>query len=345
MPKISVLLPAYQHERYIAATLTSLLGQQESDLEIIAVDDGSTDRTGEILDDFAKRDSRLRVFHKQNEGVAAALRFALKRASGEWIASCGSDDIVPPGAYTALLKNSAETDIVIGEFCEIDDKNRRTRVHLSFGKSCFSALFAMPAMWNKLIRRDFLTRAELQFPNVLLCEDLILLAQIVALHPRYACVKRDVYHYRNDALSYRSMTHCFTPEYVRAHIVGRETVLRICTEADISEGIRYIYRDSLPFLADLIQRMPTSEASEQAFRLFCAFLEAGQEAIDEKWFEEIFFIPLSWLFNNTHRRYVEIVAQVPHEEFILRKFRTGKMGLQFALHCIQSWASYKLGRI
>lgn len=113
-PQISVLLPAYNHERYIASAVESLLSQSIDNLEVLAVDDGSTDNTGYILNELAKKDRRLKVFHQENRGVAAALNVALQEASGQWIASCGSDDIVPPNAYRILLRHSSAADVVIG---------------------------------------------------------------------------------------------------------------------------------------------------------------------------------------------------------------------------------------
>lgn len=345
MPDISVLLPAYNHELYIGSAVNSLLRQQVSDIEILAVDDGSTDRTGNILDNLAQKDARLRVFHKKNEGVAAALNFALEQARGTWIASCGSDDVVPPAAYRNMLKKGRRADVVIGEFSEIDDIGRKTRVRLSFGKSCFAALFAMPSMWNKLIRRSVLLDANLKFSDVLLCEDLILLAQIAAVRPRYATLKRDVYHYRNDSTSYRSMTHCHTPEYIHAHIAGRKAVAEICAVAGMMEGFRYVYQDSLPFLADLIQHLPAGEQAELVFQEACAFLAEGGDYINEEQFRQVFIAPLDSFMHNTHRHYLQIISQVPHEEIVLRKFRSGGIGLQFALQCIRAWAAYKLDRI
>jgi len=342
-PKISVLLPAYNHESYIEAAVRSLLSQSEGCLEVLAVDDGSTDRTGQVLDRLAREDQRLRVFHQENRGIAAALNLALREASGEWIASCGSDDIVPPNAYRTMLRHGGSSDIVIGEFSEIGGMGGCTRVRLSFGRDCFSALFAMPAMWNKLIRRGIMTGAEIWFPDVLLCEDLIVLAQIAALRPSYVTVKRDIYHYRNNPAAYCSMTHCRSPAYVLAHIEGRRRVAEIAGAAGAASGMRYVYQTSLPFLAELLLSLKTE--GEEAFQAAKEFLLAGENYIDNRLFERVFFVPFEEFLREDYGRYSELISRIPHEEFVLRKFQTGGIGLQFAARCVWAWAQHKLGRV
>lgn len=346
-PKISVLLPAYNHEKYVGACVESLLSQSEKDIEILAVDDGSTDQTGEILERIARRDQRLWVFHQQNGGVVSALNAALSHAGGDWIASCGSDDTVPRNAYRTMLRRGTDADVVIGEFSQVDDSGGCVRVRLSrrWGSDCFSALLAMPAMWNKLIRRDFIISAGLTFPNVLLCEDLIFLAQLAALSPRYAIVKRDIYHYRNapGTVLKQSMTHTYTADYFKAHIAGRETVAEISMTAGMPQGLRYVYRDSLPFLASLFQRMPEQER-EESFTALRQFLLKGRQHLNEEQFRRIFMLPLNDLLSCTADEYAEYLLRIPHEEFVLSKFRSGELGMQFVLQCAKAWQAYRMER-
>lgn len=346
-PKISVLLPAYNHEKYIQACVDSLLHQSEPDIEILAVDDGSTDQTGRILDRMARADRRLCVFHKENGGVVSALNTALAHAGGEWIASCGSDDAVPRGAYRTMLRRGAAADVVIGEFSQIDDAGRRMRVRLSdrFGSDCFSALFAMPATWNKLIRREFVVRAGLKFPDVVLCEDLIFLARLATLSPRYALVKKDIYHYRNipGTPLEQSMTHTYTADYFKAHIAGRQTVAGICMAAGMPQGLRYVYQDSLPFLAGLFQRMPEQER-EKSFEVLRQFLSEGRRHLDEERFRRVFLLSPDDLLSHTGEEYARYLLRIPHEEFVIQKLRAGELGLQFALQCAKAWCIYRLER-
>ncbi len=93
-PKISVIVPVYKVEKYLPECIESILAQTFPDFELILVDDGSPDNSGKICDDYAARDPRIRVFHKENGGVSSARNLGLDHARGEWIAFVDSDDTV-----------------------------------------------------------------------------------------------------------------------------------------------------------------------------------------------------------------------------------------------------------
>lgn len=95
-PKISVIVPVYKAEAYLHRCVDSLLAQTFQDFEVLLVDDGSPDRSGEICDEYARKDSRVRVFHKENGGVSSARNLGLDNAKGKWITFVDSDDYVDP---------------------------------------------------------------------------------------------------------------------------------------------------------------------------------------------------------------------------------------------------------
>ena len=92
MAKVSVIVPCYKVEDLLPEMVESLLAQTLRDIQIILVDDGSPDRTGQVCDEFAARDSRVEVIHKTNAGVGAARNDGLEIATGEWVIFCDSDD-------------------------------------------------------------------------------------------------------------------------------------------------------------------------------------------------------------------------------------------------------------
>lgn len=100
--KISVIVPVYRVEAYLPRCLDSILSQSYSNLEIILVDDGSPDRSGEICDEYARRDKRIRVIHQANQGVSAARNAGLVAATGDWIGFVDGDDWIDPGMYEYL---------------------------------------------------------------------------------------------------------------------------------------------------------------------------------------------------------------------------------------------------
>ena len=103
---ISVIVPAFNVESAIANTLNSILGQTYSEIEIIVIDDGSTDKTGRIIDTYASRYEQIIAVHTQNQGVTAARLIGIKRAAGEWIGFIDADDEIESDMYELLLKNA-----------------------------------------------------------------------------------------------------------------------------------------------------------------------------------------------------------------------------------------------
>ena len=104
--KISIIIPAYNIEKYLSATLDSVLVQTYKNIEVIVVDDGSQDRTAAVIDDYAKRDSRIIAIHKENGGVTSARLRGLAESTGEWIGFVDGDDLVEPQMFARLLDNA-----------------------------------------------------------------------------------------------------------------------------------------------------------------------------------------------------------------------------------------------
>ena len=96
MPKVTIIVPVYKAEAYLPACIDSILQQTFSDFEVFLVNDGSPDRCGEICEEYASRDGRIKVIHQENSGQAAARNRALERAAGEWVCFVDSDDLIHP---------------------------------------------------------------------------------------------------------------------------------------------------------------------------------------------------------------------------------------------------------
>lgn len=122
--KISVIIPAYNTAAYISDCLNSILGNRYRNLEIICIDDGSTDATAGILDEFAERDARIVVVRQKNAGVSAARNAGLDIATGDFIAFVDSDDFVDKDFFSKLMQCMQETsaDIVIGKNREVGEQ-------------------------------------------------------------------------------------------------------------------------------------------------------------------------------------------------------------------------------
>lgn len=107
---ISVIVPVYNTEKYLCECIDSILAQTYTDFEVLLIDDGSTDKSGEICDEYTQKDSRICVFHKNNGGVSSARNIGLENAKGEWVCFVDSDDIIPSDSL-AFYEKALDDDI------------------------------------------------------------------------------------------------------------------------------------------------------------------------------------------------------------------------------------------
>lgn len=167
-PKITVIVPAYNVEQYISRCINSILGQSHRNLEVIAIDDGSTDGTGFILDEIAKTDSRLTVVHQENAGLVMVREKGIAMATGDFVGFVDGDDAVDSDMYERLLNNLLETDSDISHcgLCVYWDDNT-TELHYGTGKRMVQAsadalqdllqgVIFDSSLCNKLYRRELL---------------------------------------------------------------------------------------------------------------------------------------------------------------------------------------------
>ena len=177
MARLSVVVPAYQVEAWLEGALDSILGQSYRDLEVIVVDDGSSDGTGEVAERVAARDPRVQVLHQANAGLGGARATGVQHATGELLAFADSDDVVLPEAYTRLVASLDATgsDLAIGAverlrgsetsmtpLMRANHASARAGVRLDEAPLFLADVFA----WNKVFRRSFWDEHGLRFPDV-----------------------------------------------------------------------------------------------------------------------------------------------------------------------------------
>ena len=129
--KISVIVPVYNVEQYVGECIESILNQSFYDIELILINDGSKDNSGFICDEYAKKDNRIKVIHKKNEGVSIARNIGIKNASGKYIAFVDSDDLVDKEIYTTMLQAIEESgsDLVMCRYEKVySDRNNELAI-------------------------------------------------------------------------------------------------------------------------------------------------------------------------------------------------------------------------
>ena len=170
------------------------------------VDDGSTDESGQICDDYARRDSRFRVFHKENGGLASVRQYALEHANGEYFISCDSDDWVEPSIYEELYRKAKEEDadmVLCDFFYNYSDGQQLQADNIPTGCSQDTLLRDVlmrritGATWNKLVRTDIYRRYNLSWEEgVNLGEDVFMFLKLLQYPLQVSILPKPFYHYR-----------------------------------------------------------------------------------------------------------------------------------------------------
>ena len=203
-PKVSVIVPVYKAENYLHRCVDSLLAQTFHDYEILLVDDGSPDMSGEICDEYAKKDSRVRVFHKENGGVSSARQCGMDNARGEYTIHADPDDWVEPEMLEELYKKAKEedADMVI---CDYYINYRRKQIYKQQKPKSLNHDAVMRqlllqqlhgACWNKLVRRKLIEDFGILFPlDMTIWEDLYVNCCFLMHEVKVYYLGKAFYHY------------------------------------------------------------------------------------------------------------------------------------------------------
>lgn len=236
MSKVSVIIPVYKVEKYLRKCLDSVIYQTYRDLEIIIIDDGSPDGCGAICDEYARKDDRISVIHKKNEGLCAARNDGLKLVSGKWVLFVDSDDWCELDLVQKAVKAAEEKDVDIllfNPYRNIDEDNSKEikafpKEFETADKSIISdmQLLALSTVynpmggtwsqgfpWDKLFSTDLILGNNLKFAtNVKANEDVIFNLNAFQFAKRIAYIDCTLYHYR---LNPTSIGYKYTPDRVQ----------------------------------------------------------------------------------------------------------------------------------
>lgn len=268
---ISIIVPVYNLEAYLSRCIESIINQSYRDLQIILVDDGSTDGSGEICDVFAAKDSRITVIHKPNGGVSTARNDGLAVAKGEYVGFVDGDDIIAPEMYSLLLSKaeSSHADLTICSYItetvagEVPKRAESFFVaNMGTQPERFLYLYnnyLLNTLCNKLFRRELI---KLGFPvGVKMGEDLMFILHYMKGCKSICLTNECLYRY---ILRRSSATASFQPQRV-------ETVIKLYGEVDSfckifdSDNVRYsVYSVNLQnldaaFMDIMLHKMPKSE--------------------------------------------------------------------------------------
>lgn len=211
IPKISVLVPVYNTEKYIKKCIDSIKSQTITDWELILVDDGSTDDSGKICDEYAKQDEKITVYHKKNEGISATREFAVQHANGTYIQFVDSDDWIDADMLERMYEaaQAKNLDIVGCNFIQEfgDYEIPTTSIYNSkedFLRSVIGNYWGV--LWKLMIRKELFTRYNIHFPNGIDGgEDYFVVVSLLLKSKKVSFVDFYPYHYvRNNNNSFIS---------------------------------------------------------------------------------------------------------------------------------------------
>lgn len=155
IPKVSIIIPVYNAEKSIRRCVDSVLRQCFTDFELLLIDDGSKDNSGIICDEYKKKDSRIKVFHKENGGVSTARNLGIEKSTGEWITFIDADDWVEPRFLNDVgnLTNN-NIDWVFAEWRTVWDRVHLNEINEYEGKYLFESKKDIDEMWNRMANLD-----------------------------------------------------------------------------------------------------------------------------------------------------------------------------------------------
>ena len=209
MPAVSVIIPAYNAEKAIERCVRSILNQEYKDLEVLVVDDGSKDHTGEILDKIAAEDERLVVIHKENGGVSVARNTAIRQARGKYIQFSDADDWMSKEATKLLVRTMEEKqcDMVVADFYRVVKDNVSRKGNIFAEKPLTRQEYAEymmenPAdyyygvLWNKLYKKEIIDQYHLGMDEKLQwCEDFVFNLEYVIHANTIGVLSVPIYYY------------------------------------------------------------------------------------------------------------------------------------------------------
>lgn len=205
---ISIIVPVFNIEKYVEPCILSLINQTYSNFEIIIVDDGSTDNSGQICDNIAISNEKIKVIHKENGGLSDARNCGIKNAKGDFLVFVDGDDIVKPNYLSSFPQDA---DLCIQGYVSRKDKNDSI-VHLKehFFKENVAIAYCLneipPTVWTKLFRKDIIINNQIEYRNIRLTEDLIFTLEYLLHCHSLRTIDKSEYIYftrNNNSLSQR----------------------------------------------------------------------------------------------------------------------------------------------
>ncbi len=244
--KISVIISAYNSEKYLEECLNSVLNQTMEDYEVIVVNDGSTDGTQEILNRYQEMYSHLMAFEKENGGPSSARNLGMEKASGEYLYFMDSDDILEHDALEAMYDRAEEekADLVVASY-DIFDEDRTYKIYNlneildedSIQKYELKLLWTF-SLWNKLFKKETIDQHQFTFPPISYSEDGVFTMRFVYCAEKITGLNKVIYHYRR-MTNGDAITSTISSGKIRDYIQAHDWILESAEESVLTDFPAY----------------------------------------------------------------------------------------------------------
>ncbi len=317
MTKVSVLVPIYNVEQYLPECLDSLCAQTLKNIEIICINDGSTDASGAILDEYAKNNANIKVINKKNSGYGDSMNRGLEAATGEYIGIVESDDYIDANGFEKLyeLAKKTDADIVKANYYyhsndkdEIHEvvKNQKLNKAITISDD-YSILIEEPGIWSAIYRRDFLNDNKIRFRTTPGAS-----YQDTGFFFKTACAAKKIVYTKNAYLHYRtdnansSVKSLEKVNYVVEEYADIEKYLEKC---DISDEVKYtIQAAKFGAFHWNLQRLPKDLAQEFIVTIKNDFTKADKAGLlQKKYFPTKYWLALQLILKSSTKTSANIL--------------------------------------
>ena len=317
MTKVSVLVPIYNVEQYLPECLDSLCAQTLKNIEIICINDGSTDASGAILDEYAKNNSNIVVINKKNSGYGDSMNRGLEVATGEYIGIVESDDYIDANGFEKLYELAKKTDADIVKanyYYHSDDKdeihevvkNQKLNKAITISDD-YSILIEEPGIWSAIYRRDFLNDNKIRFRTTPGAS-----YQDTGFFFKTACAAKKIVYTKNAYLHYRtdnansSVKSLEKVNYVVEEYADIEKYLEKC---DITDEVKYtIQAAKFGAFHWNLQRLPKDLAQEFIVTVKNDFAKADKAGLlQKKYFPTKYWLALQLILKSSTKTSANIL--------------------------------------
>ncbi len=352
---VSVVIPMYQKEKKIAGCLDSVLEQTLHGLEILVVDDGSTDHGCRIVERYMKKFHHILFIRQQHKGVGAARNTGISRAHGKYIIFLDADDMVPYDAYEKMydLIEKRKADAVVGNLLLSENgtdfviPDGQDALFMRYQKKNCARQFAIPllspSVCNKMIYLSLIKEKGLRFSPAKLAEDLEFTIQLFAAADRIYLLREPVYQYITADTTDNSLSKTTSAKVIDSGLMVMKKISLFFDKKGLYENEEDFITGPLAWLWDRFWQIDTEEDKQSEFLRFRELVHNYEgRARYQDAVRSVFLLSAEEFVCCTYFEYLERRNSQTPEELVLKKLQSTQLGFRYIMQCFQIRIQYKL---